>query len=194
LVIDKNNELGSIYTGKGFILSFMPGGDSTGFSPISPWGSPCPFVDNSRELVLLQIQYDSLLQDYKLYSSNVATGFYLPVDAVQIGTSMYVIENNGVLWRVRFPAPDVIPTCAAQGLFVYPNPVTDLLKVYYPNPNHEVRYLEIYDVLGQKVWSSTNFTDAFLNTNPPKLNNGTYFVSIRSSEKRLAIQKVLFCE
>jgi len=194
LLIDKNNELGSIYTGKGFILSFMPGGDSTGFSLISPWGSPCPFVDNSRELVLLQIQYDSLLQDYKLHSSNVATGFYLPVDAVQIGTSIYVIENNGVLWRIRFPAPNVIPTSAAEGLFVYPNPVTDILKVYYPNLSSEARHLEIFDVLGQKVWSSANFTDAFLNTSSPKLSNGTYFVCICSAEKRLAIQKVLFCQ
>lgn len=194
LLIDKNNELGSIYTGKGFILSFMPGGDSTGFSPISPWGSPCPFVDNSRELVLLQIQYDSLLQDYKLHSSNVATGFYLPVDAVQIGTSIYVIENNGALWRIRFPAPNVIPTSAAEGLFVYPNPVTDIIKVYYPNLSSEARHLEIFDVLGQKVWSSANFTDAFLNTSSPKLSNGTYFVCICSAEKRLAIQKVLFCQ
>ena len=194
LLIDKNNELGSIYTGKGFILSFMPGGDSTGFSPISPWGSPCPFIDNSRELVLLQIQYDSLLQDYKLHSSNVATGFYLPVDAVQIGTSIYVIENNGALWRIRFPAPNVIPTSAAEGLFVYPNPVTDIIKVYYPNLSSEARHLEIFDVLGQKVWSSANFTDAFLNTSSPKLSNGTYFVCICSAEKRLAIQKVLFCQ
>ena len=194
LLIDKNNELGSIYTGKGFILSFMPGGDSTGFSPISPWGSPCPFVDNSRELVLLQIQYDSLLQDYKLHSSNVATGFYLPVDAVQIGTSIYVIENNGALWRIRFPAPNVIPTSAAEGLFVYPNPVSDIIKVYYPNLSSEARHLEIFDVLGQKVWSSANFTDAFLNTSSPKLSNGTYFVCICSAEKRLAIQKVLFCQ
>ena len=194
LVIDKNNELGSIYTGKGFILSFMPGGDSTGFSPISPWGSPCPFVDNSRELVLLQLQYDSLLQDYKLHSSNVATGFYLPVDATQIGTSIYVIENNGALWRIRFPAPNLIPTSAAEGLFVYPNPIADILKVYYPNPSSEERYLEIFDVLGQKVWSSANFTDAFLTTSSPKLSNGTYFVSICSAEKRLAIQKVLFCQ
>lgn len=172
----------------------MPGGDSTGFSPISPWGSPCPFVDNSRELVLLQIQFDSLLQDYKLHSSNVATGFYLPVDATQIGTSIYVIENNGVLWRIRFPAPNVVPTSAAEGLFVYPNPVTDIIKVYYPNLSSEARHLEIFDVLGQKVWSSANFTDAFLNTSSPKLSNGTYFVCICSAEKRLAIQKVLFCQ
>lgn len=194
LVIDKDKALGSIYSGKAFVLSFMPGGDSSGFSPISPWGSPCPFVDNSRELVMLQIQYDSLLQDYFLHSSDVVTGFYLPVDAEQIGSSIYVIENNGVLWRIRFPEPNVIPSSAAQGLFVYPNPISDQVKVYFPNPNSEVRHIEIVDVLGQKVWSSPTFNDAFAALSSPKLSNGTYFISICNTEKSLAVQKVLFCQ
>jgi hypothetical protein len=42
----------------------MPGGDSTGYTALSPWGSACPFVDTSRELVMLRFSFDSTNQTY----------------------------------------------------------------------------------------------------------------------------------
>lgn len=191
LVIDKNKALGSVYSGKGFVMSFMPGGDSTGFSPISPWGSPCPFVDPSRELVMMNLYYDSLNNDYAIQTSNLVTGFYLPVDAEQVGNSIYIIENNGVLWKIRFPAPNVIPTCAEKGLFVYPNPSAAALNLYYPNPNQQERYFELLTLDGKLLYRSANFNTEFYKSEALNYPQGCYYIQLLTNGAILARQQLI---
>jgi Glucose / Sorbosone dehydrogenase len=191
LVIDKNKALGSVYSGKGFVMSFMPGGDSTGFSPISPWGSPCPFVDPSRELVMMNLYYDSLNNDYAIQTSNIVTGFYLPVDAEQVGNSIYIIENNGVLWKIRFPAPNVIPTCAEKGLFVYPNPSAAALNLYYPNPNQQERYFELLTLDGKLLYRSANFNTEFYKSETLNYPQGCYYIQLLTNGAILARQQLI---
>lgn len=191
LVIDKHKALGSVYSGKGFVMSFMPGGDSTGFSPISPWGSPCPFVDPSRELVMMNLYYDSLNNDYAIQTSNLVTGFYLPVDAEQVGNSIYIIENNGVLWKIRFPAPNVIPTCAEKGLFVYPNPSAAALNLYYPNPNQQERYFELLTLDGKLLYRSANFNTEFYKSETLNYPQGCYYIQLLTNGAILARQQLI---
>lgn len=191
LVIDKHKALGSVYSGKGFVMSFMPGGDSTGFSPISPWGSPCPFVDPSRELVMMNLYYDSLNNDYAIQTSNIVTGFYLPVDAEQVGNSIYIIENNGVLWKIRFPAPNVIPTCAEKGLFVYPNPSAAALNLYYPNPNQQERYFELLTLDGKLLYRSANFNTEFYKSETLNYPQGCYYIQLLTNGAILARQQLI---
>lgn len=191
LVIDKNKALGSVYSGKGFVMSFMPGGDSTGFSPISPWGSPCPFVDPSRELVMMNLYYDSLNNDYAIQTSNLVTGFYLPVDAEQVGNSIYIIENNGVLWKIRFPAPNVIPTCAEKGLFVFPNPSAAALNLYYPNPNQQERYFELLTLDGKLLYKSANFNTEFYKSETLNYPQGCYYIQLLTNGAILARQQLI---
>ncbi|MFM1853464.1 MAG: hypothetical protein RL164_782 [Bacteroidota bacterium] len=191
LVIDKNKALGSVYSGKGFVMSFMPGGDSTGFSPISPWGSPCPFVDPSRELVMMNLYFDSLNNDYAIQTSNLVTGFYLPVDAEQVGNSIYIIENNGVLWKIRFPAPNVIPTCAEKGLFVYPNPSAAALNLYYPNPNQQERYFELLTLDGKLLYRSANFNTEFYKSETLNYPQGCYYIQLLTNGAILARQQLI---
>jgi hypothetical protein len=191
LVIDKNKALGSVYSGKAFVMSFMPGGDSTGFSPISPWGSPCPFVDPSRELVMMNLYYDSLNNDYAIQTSNIVTGFYLPVDAEQVGNSIYIIENNGVLWKIRFPAPNVIPTCAEKGLFVYPNPSAAALNLYYPNPNQQERYFELLTLDGKLLYRSANFNTEFYKSETLNYPQGCYYIQLLTNGAILARQQLI---
>lgn len=191
LVIDKNKALGSVYSGKAFVMSFMPGGDSTGFSPISPWGSPCPFVDPSRELVMMNLYYDSLNNDYAIQTSNIVTGFYLPVDAEQVGKSIYIIENNGVLWKIRFPTPNVIPTCAEKGLFVYPNPSAAALNLYYPNPNQQERYFELLTLDGKLLYRSANFNTEFYQSETLNYPQGCYYIQLLTNGTILARQQLI---
>lgn len=191
LVIDKYKALGSVYSGKAFVMSFMPGGDSTGFSPISPWGSPCPFVDPSRELVMMNLYYDSLNNDYAIQTSNIVTGFYLPVDAEQVGNSIYIIENNGVLWKIRFPAPNVIPTCAEKGLFVYPNPSAAALNLYYPNPNQQERYFELLTLDGKLLYRSANFNTEFYQSETLNYPQGCYYIQLLTNGAILARQQLI---
>jgi hypothetical protein len=194
LVIDAKKQFGKAYSGKGFILSFMPGGDSTGYTPLSPWGSPCPFVDPSRELVMMDLFFDSTLQDYAIKTSNVVTGFYLPVDAEQVGNQLYIIENNGALWKLSFPLPDQIPAGAESGIFAYPNPIEGQIQIYYPNPSLESRYLELNDLDGKLIWRSNSFQNEFLTLPAPFITNGAYYLEIKTANKCLAKQKVLFVQ
>lgn len=192
LVIDANKQFGKAYAGKGFVMSFMPGGDSTGYTPLSPWGSPCPFVDPSRELVMMDLFYDSTLQDYAIKTSNVVSGFYLPVDAEQVGNYLYIIENNGVLWKLKFPMPDQVPTAAENGIFAYPNPIEQNIQIYYPNLSQENRYLELLDLNGKLIWRSSTFQNEFHTLTAPSVANGNYFLELKTSNKLVAKQKVLF--
>ena len=191
LIIDKNQLLGSIYQGKSFVLSFMPGGDSTGYTPLSPWGSPCPFVDSSRELVMMDLQYDTILADYTVHTSNIVTGFYLPVDAEQVENTIYVIENNGELWKINFPNKLNPPSCFENGLIVYPNPFSSSCSVYYPNPNSEKRVIRLYASNGQLVHQSDEFTESIFEISKAPFAHGTYTLVLQSGEEILAHQKVI---
>ncbi|MEY3585215.1 MAG: hypothetical protein RLZZ243_279 [Bacteroidota bacterium] len=191
LVIDRDELLGSIYQGKAFVMSFMPGGDSTGYTPLSPWGTPCPFVDSSRELVMMDLHYDTLLSDYTVHTSNIVTGFYLPVDAEQVGNSMYVIENNGELWKINFPDKLNPPSCFENGLIVYPNPFSTSCSVYYPNPNNVKRFIRLFASNGQLAHQSDEFTESTYEISKESIAKGTYTLVLQSGEEIIARQKVI---
>jgi glucose/arabinose dehydrogenase len=192
LVIDKDKQLGDAYTGNGFVLSFMPGGDSTGFTPLSPWGSACPFVDPSRELVMLRFSFDSTNQTYGIYTTNVASGFYLPVDAVQVGSAIYVIENNGGLWKINFPKAQTPPSGFSANNFVYPNPSAAELNCYYPNPNQQKRHLELLSLDGKVIYKSDDFTTEFYQLQQVNFAQGAYYIQLLEGATMLGRQKIVF--
>jgi hypothetical protein len=192
LVIDKDKQLGDAYTGNGFVLSFMPGGDSTGYTPLSPWGSACPFVDPSRELVMLRFSFDSINQTYGIYTTNVASGFYLPVDAVQVGSAIYVIENNGGLWKINFPKAQTPPTGFSANNFVYPNPSAAEMNCYFPNPNQQKRHIELLSLDGKLVYRSEDFTTEFYQLQSLNFAQGAYYIQILEGAKMLGRQKIIF--
>ena len=192
LVIDKDEQIGGAYSGNGFVLSFMPGGDSTGFSPISPWGSACPFVDPSRELVMLRFAFDSTLNTYGIYTTNVATGFYLPVDAVQVGNAIYVIENNGELWKINFPAAQTPPSGFSATNFVYPNPSANGFNLYFPNPNQQKRHFELLSMDGKVIYKSDDFTTEFYQSDISNFSQGGYYIQLIADGELIARQKIVF--
>lgn len=192
LVIDKDKQLGDAYTGNGFVLSFMPGGDSTGFTPLSPWGTACPFVDPSRELVMLRFSFDSTNQTYGIQTTNVATGFYLPVDAVQVGAAIYVIENNGGLWKINFPKAQTPPSGFSATNFVYPNPSAAELSCYFPNPNQQKRHLELLSLDGKVIYKSDDFTTEFYKSDISTFSHGGYYIRLIADGEVIARQKIVF--
>jgi glucose/arabinose dehydrogenase len=191
LVIDKDKQLGDAYTGNGFVLSFMPGGDSSGFTPLSPWGSACPFVDPSRELVMLRFSFDSTNQTYGIYTTNVASGFYLPVDAVQVGSAIYVIENNGGLWKINFPKAQTPPSGFSANNFVYPNPSAAELNCYYPNPNQQKRHLELLSLDGKVIYKSDDFSTEFYKSDISTFSQGGYYIRLIADGEVIARQKIV---
>jgi hypothetical protein len=191
LVIDKDKQLGDSYTGNGFVLSFMPGGDSSGFTPLSPWGSACPFVDPSRELVMLRFSFDSTNQTYGIYTTNVASGFYLPVDAVQVGSAIYIIENNGGLWKINFPKAQTPPSGFSANNFVYPNPSAAQLNCYYPNPNQQKRHLELLSLDGKVIYKSDDFSTEFYKSDISTFSQGGYYIRLIADGEVIARQKIV---
>lgn len=159
LVIDKDSVLASPYRGNGFILSFMPGGDSTGYTPLSPWGSPCPFVDHSRELIQLNLNYDAGIDNFTMTTSNVATGFYLPVDAELVTNFLYVIENSGSLWKVTFPSfIGITPLNQFKNVKIYPNPFNQNTTFEFENTKNEKYSVKLFSVFGENVYTSHSTT------------------------------------
>jgi hypothetical protein len=190
-VIDKDKAIGGAYSGNGFVLSFMPGGDSTGYTPLSPWGSACPFVDPSRELVMLRFSYDTSNQAYSIRTSNIVSGFYLPVDAVQVGNSIYVIENNGILWKINFPKPQTPPSGFSASNFVYPNPSNSSIHLYFPNPNQQKRHFELLSLDGKVIYESADFTTEFYQSDLSTFSQGGYYLRLIADGEIIARQKIV---
>lgn len=158
LTIDRDSLLGDYFRGQAFVLSFMPGGDSSGMSPVSPWGTPGPFVDPAQDLLRLDLAYDTGLGDYVMHAHRIIDGFYLPVDAVLDSNRLYILEQRGGgrhnLWRVTFPlataANDpVVPTSYA--ITASPNPTGGAVTLTLEAPRADHLALTVYDFSGRTV-------------------------------------------
>lgn len=184
LVFDKDSMLAAPFRGDGFVLSFMPGGDSTGYSPLSPWGGPCPFVDPSRELLQLKLTYNSAIDNYTMTTSNIAQGFYLPVDAVLNGNVMYVIENGGDIWKITFPSYVGIPPIQNSAAFsIYPNPFNLSTTVKFENSEKDICTMTLYNMYGQIVRTITHITTDLIEIERSNLTTGLYFLQLKTDKK-----------
>ncbi len=158
LTIDRYSLLQGSFRGKSFLLSYMPGGDSTGMSPVSPWGSPGPFVDPAQDLLQLDLSYDTGVGEYVMQSHRIIDGFYLPVDAVLDGDKMYVIEQRrGTLqnlWRVTFSNPTAAgepSTTPSYGLQAAPNPTGGKLTISLAAQSADRVACAVFDLSGRHV-------------------------------------------
>lgn len=194
LVFDRDSLFAEPYRGRGFVLNFMPGGDSTGYSPISPWGTPCPFVDPARELVMMNLIYDFAIDNYTMTTSDIVEGFYLPVDAELAGTMLYVIENGGDIWRIKFPEYNSDVGVLGNEVLVYPNPAENFVQFEFFISNSQNVKITLWDVQGKKVGlpfheilvsgSQNILIDTY------SLNSGMYFYTI-SMENYIKTGKII---
>ncbi len=192
LAFDRDSTLAYPFRGSGFVLSFMPGGDSTGYTPLSPWGSPCPFVDPSRELMQLKLSYDSSIDNYTMTCTNIVEGFYLPVDAELINNELYVIENGGSLWKIKFPSyVGINEEKNKSKLSSYPNPFQNSTIVKFYNPNSIKYTLNIYNIFGQIVRSFNNVVTDEIVFERVNLTNGIYFMRLESENKTVITGKLI---
>lgn len=184
LVFDRDSILSTPYRGSAFVMSFMPGGDSLGYTPLSPWGSPCPFVDSSRELLQMKLTYDSSISNYRMTTSNVVSGLYLPVDAEMIHNVLYVIENGGNLWKITFPLHIGINEIKnTNTLSIYPNPFRKSSTVKFNNPNKLNYTLTLYTSYGQLVRTINTILDDKIEIERSELANGIYYLKLESKNQ-----------
>ncbi|HEX2898362.1 MAG TPA: T9SS type A sorting domain-containing protein [Bacteroidia bacterium] len=159
LLIDRDSLLEGAYAGAGLVLSYMPGGDSSGMSPIAPWGTPGPFVDPCQDMLKLDLHWDTGLGEYVMGSRSIIGGFYLPVDAAQVGNVVYVIEQRGGgrsnLWKVTFPpASNASPEAHSPlqyAIHVAPNPSNGNASIHVQVAQADAVNLAIHDLGGRQM-------------------------------------------
>ncbi|MBI3234416.1 MAG: T9SS type A sorting domain-containing protein, partial [Bacteroidetes bacterium] len=192
LVFDRDSLLAPPFRGDGFVMSFMPGGDSIGYTPLSPWGSPCPFVDPSRELVQMKLSYNASIDNYTMTTSNIVEGFYLPVDAELINHELYVIENGWCLWKVTFPKYTGLKEIeGATHLAIYPNPFQNSTTITFDNPNHVQYSLSVYNAYGQTVRTLNNIETNNIEFDRLSLASGIYFLKLESASKAIIVGRLI---
>ncbi len=163
LIIDRDSLFDGDFRGSGLVLSYMPGGDSSGMSPISPWGTPGPFVDPCEDMLKLDLQWNAGLGEYVMTSRRIIAGFYLPVDAVQVGNLVYVIEHRGGgrsnLWRVNFPLNNGTSEFSylRYAIGVSPNPMHHQTEIRIEVPSADVMNLTVNDLHGKTVFHADHW-------------------------------------
>jgi hypothetical protein len=202
LIIDRDSLFDGDFAGAGLVLSYMPGGDSTGMSPIAPWGTPGPFVDPCEDMLKLDIQWNQGLGEYVMTSRRIIAGFYLPVDAVQVGNDVYVIEQRGGgrsnLWKVSFPLNNGSATSAplrTYPLEAFPNPTRDKIEIYLHVGKPDLVNLLITDVQGKGAMQAKDWHlqagDNWLHLDLGKLPAGMYVVRAEGQQGTGALRIVV---
>lgn len=165
LVFDKDSVLAADLRGDGFLLSFTPGGDTSGFSVIAPWGIPVVPADPSEDLLHLELHYDDVANDYTVQTTRIAQGFYLPVDAELVGNVLFIIENwSGTqrsIWKVTMPLASglaEVPRLPGRQLKVWPVPARD--EFFWSTGGLHPNSLELMDATGKSVVNLAPITNS----------------------------------
>jgi hypothetical protein len=112
LVFDNDSVMDPTYRGDAFMLSWTKGLDSCGCTAIPDTGIG-PFVDPSQDLIQLELEYDSLGDNFFLHATRIIEEFEHPVDDAIDSNKIYVLENGyggtSGLYEVIMP---YIPVCA----------------------------------------------------------------------------------
>ena len=112
LVFDNDSVMHPEYRGDAFMLSWTKGLDSCGCTAVPDTGIG-PFVDPSEDLIHLDLNYDSLIDNFTLYATRIVADFSHPVDDAIDSNKIYVLENGyggtSGLFEVAMP---YIPVCA----------------------------------------------------------------------------------
>lgn len=92
----------SDYDYTGFVLSWTQSEDSKKGNPTGVFG------EQSMDVLLLKLKYDSTIDNFKVKTESIIKGFNHPIDALLDGNTLYVIEhsfegNKGGLWKVSLP-------------------------------------------------------------------------------------------
>ena len=186
LIFDRYSALAAPYTGSGFMLGYSKGVDSANaFYPNNLGG---PFLDSSEDLVHLQLEYDPVADNYRVYSTRIVGGFDGPVDAELAGNRIYVIENGSAaespgLYEVTMPAN----LAKEKRPLVYPNPASDVLNLRYA-PENPILVIEVFSATGQRI-TKTEYTtypgaDQEWDLNVSRWKPGIYYCRITDGNNR----------
>ena len=97
LCFDTKKVLSKDFKGDGFVIRYSSGARSSMMSA---------FTKEGRDLLHLQLTYDSIVNNYFVRTVRIVEGFNQPTDAVLVDNHMYVIEyggKGGNIWKITLP-------------------------------------------------------------------------------------------
>ena len=77
-----------------------------------------PFTNQGSDLLDLHMTYDSASDNYYVKTTRIVEGFNEPVDAIMIGSNVYIIEYGGKagnIWKITLPQDRIINTKRMSG-------------------------------------------------------------------------------
>ncbi|WP_055143562.1 PKD domain-containing protein [Jiulongibacter sediminis] len=138
--LDKDSTLAYPYNASGFVLAYSSGGGSLGY---------LDSVDEGADLC--QVKFNTNLSgNYEVSVTRLAAGFDRPTDAVMVGSDMFVIQENGNMYKVTFPA-------LQNPIASFTNSVDDgcKLKVHFTNTSQNGHETILWD-FGDGQFSTEN--------------------------------------
>ncbi|HQW99665.1 MAG TPA: PQQ-dependent sugar dehydrogenase [Flavobacteriales bacterium] len=154
LLFDTDSLWGDDLRGDALMLSFTPGGDTLGFSPIAPWGIPVVPADPSSDLIHLVLTPDLPNDNFSVQATRIVEGFYLPVDAANANNVIYVLENSGgnerAIWKVTLPLYTGIDGTIGSHttpLHVWPVPTAD--RIMWSTEGKRPNAITLLDMQGR---------------------------------------------
>ena len=185
LIADKKYVLGMIGTAPSFSQDFHFDNTTTGkikivnvsltnpgsefsLSNISP-SNTMPLTLNPGEKLTVTVQFTPSATNQVFFNQLVITteaglqSLTYPIQGMRVGNASVPIVLNG-----------------AASLSITPNPVKDLVSINVSNV--ESSSIEIYDLLGKRVFKMNNATTLSLNVHDLKLQTGVYFVRATGRE------------
>lgn len=193
ITFDNDSVLGGNLRGNGYVLSYTRGNSLLNdSSPVLT-----PFNDNSEDLMMLEMQKDTIADNYSFHAYKIVEGFSNPIDAVLRDTNMYVIEigYNGYqsIWIIHFPrytsTQGIHESTANTDLLTYPSPADKSIIFKVKNATTvEDLQLQIYNQIGQKMKSIKIINSANeFTVNTTSFDSGIYYFRlVSSSEKYIA--------
>lgn len=98
IFFDKQKSLGDDLTGDGFVMRYTNGMRGSMMRQFTKEGS---------DLLHLELTYDPAADNYFVKTKRIVSGFSQPVDAILVGSDVYVIEyggDKGNIWKVKMPS------------------------------------------------------------------------------------------
>ena len=113
-------------------------------------------------------------------------------------TIYFYCQAFNQFWDYGSFVPFTTTNCAVLGIEnfvankfkVYPNPSKGTINIDFDKNNIEIKYLNVYSALGQKVFVSNQAIVANTSINISELKTGIYFLELIDSENNTIIKKI----
>ena len=145
LVFDNAGLLPEPYSADGFVLSWTGANDSDLLAPFSGEGED-----------LLHLSLNKVGDTYETQVNQLVRGFSNPIDAVLVGSELFVLEFSEPksIWKIRFPQNTAVESelpVEALTLDAYPNPSNGDIRLKIETRDTQEVQVSVYDVLGREV-------------------------------------------